>query len=83
MDDALLMGRLQSGTYLNSNVQQLIERERLVTTDAAGQAITQGLALQQLHHDEGLAFVLLDFVDGADIGMIQRGSGLRLALEAL
>jgi hypothetical protein len=30
-----------------------------------------------------LPFVLADFMDGADVGMIQRRRGTRLALEAL
>jgi len=44
-------------------------------------AIAQRFALQQLYHDEVLAILLPDFVDGANVGMIQRGSRPRLALE--
>ena len=35
------------------------------------------LALEQLHHDEGLALVLIDLVDRADVRMVQgcRGAG--------
>jgi len=40
-------------------------------------------AVQKLHGDEAFAFVLADFVDGADIGMVQGGSGPRLAPESL
>src|SRR6266446_7580345 len=43
----------------------------------------QGLSFQQLHDDEGLALELFDPMDRADVGMIQRRSGLRFALEAL
>ena len=42
----------------------------------------QGHAVQKLHGDERLAVLLANFVDRADIGMIQRRSGLRLALKA-
>jgi hypothetical protein len=48
-----------------------------------GHPLRQGLPLQQLHNDEVPAFVLLDRVNGADVGVIEGGSGARLALEAL
>ena len=35
-----------------------------------------------LSSDEGFAIVFADVVDGANVGMIQRGGGLRFALEA-
>src|ERR1700685_1650191 len=35
-----------------------------------------------LHRNEGLAFMLSDFVDGADVGVIQGGRGSRLASKA-
>ena len=35
-----------------------------------------------LHRDEGLAFMLSDLVNGADVGMIQCGSGTCFAPEA-
>jgi hypothetical protein len=43
----------------------------------------QGLAIQKLHDDKGLARVLAYFVDGADIRVIQGGRGLCLAAESL
>jgi len=43
----------------------------------------ESLSLQKFHDDEGLSFVLADLVEGADVGMIQSGSGPRLALEPL
>ncbi len=43
----------------------------------------QGLALEQLHGDEGTALIFIDFVDSADVGMIERRCGARLALESL
>ena len=39
-------------------------------------------AIEILHGDEGFAVLLADVVNGADVGMVERGSGLRLALEA-
>ena len=41
----------------------------------------QRLPVQELHGDERLAVLLADFIDRADIGMIQCGGGLRLSLE--
>ena len=38
-------------------------------------------ALQILHGDEGAAVLLADVMNGADVGMIQRGRGASLALE--
>ena len=45
-------------------------------------AVLQRHAVEKLHDKEGLPGLLPDFVDGADIGMIERRGGLRLALEA-
>ena len=42
----------------------------------------QGLALEQLHRNERLAVLFADFVDGADVRMVQRGSSLRLTPKA-
>jgi len=48
-----------------------------------GNPVLQRLALQQLHADEGLALVLVDVVDRADIGVVEGRRGPGLALEAL
>ena len=48
----------------------------------AGDAMLQRHALQKLHGDEGFAVLVVDFVDGADVGMVQGGGGLGFALEA-
>ena len=41
------------------------------------------LPFQQFHHDEGLSFELVNFVDDADVGVIEAGGGPGLALKAL
>ena len=40
------------------------------------------LSLHQFHHDEGLTFVLADFVNRTDVGMIERGGGAGLPVES-
>ena len=53
-----------------------------VSSGSSRDAVLQRHAIQKLHGDERLAVLLANFVDGADVGMVQRGGGLRLALEA-
>ncbi len=50
---------------------------------AAGDAFAERLAFQKLHGDEGAMVVLADFVDGANVGMVQRRGAAGFALEAL
>ena len=58
------------------------ERIKSVSMGRASDAVLQRHAVEKLHDNEGLPVLLPNLVDGADIGMIQRGGGLRLALEA-
>ena len=39
-------------------------------------------AIQKLHHDERLAILLVDFMNGADVGMVQSRSGLCFTAKA-
>src|ERR1700733_15352257 len=39
------------------------------------------LALQQFHRDKSLAFALINFIDSADIGMVESGCRASLAAE--
>jgi hypothetical protein len=41
------------------------------------------LAFQEFHDDERLAFVFIDVVNGADVGMIKSGRSARFAFETL
>ena len=47
----------------------------------ARDAVLQRHTVQKLHDDEGLAVLLADLVNGADIRMVQCGSGLGFALK--
>src|ERR1700674_1539738 len=44
--------------------------------------VLQRDAVEKLHHDEGLAFTLADFVDGTDVGMIQGRRGTSFPAKA-
>ena len=58
------------------------DRQRLVDRDgAARDALREILALDELHHERADAGRFLDAVQLRDVGMIERGERLRLALE--
>ena len=44
--------------------------------------VLQRHTVQKLHRNEGLVTMFTDFVDRADIGMVERGGGTRLAAKA-
>src|SRR5450631_1055963 len=78
VDDAFGVGGVERVGELNAEVEQAIERQR-----TAGELRVKTLALQQLHRNKGLAFLVFYRVDGADVGMVQGGGGARFELEAL
>ena len=45
--------------------------------------LAKGLTVEQFHHQKGMASRLADVINRANIGMIQRRSGLCLSLETL
>lgn len=78
VDDAFRMSGIESISDLNSRVEKQIQFE-----GAAGDAFAKRLAFQKLHGDEGAAFVFADFVNCADVGMVQGGSGAGFPPKAL
>ena len=48
----------------------------------ARNAVLQGHSVEELHYDKRLMFVFVDFVNCADVRMVQRRGGLCFALEA-
>jgi len=78
VDNPLCVGRIERVGELDPQVQKLLRLD-----GPAGDPTLQRPALQKLHGDEGLAFVLVDVVDGADVGVVQSGSGAGLTLEPL
>ena len=77
MDDALGVRRVQRVGNFDSQVEQQLHVQR-----TPGNTVLQRHALQEFHGDEGMAVLLADFVYGADVGMIQRGSRASFAAEA-
>jgi len=78
MDDALLVRRVERLGNLHTQVEHLVQVHGFVPDQ-----MLQGLAVQKLHDDEGMAVMLADFVNCADAGMVERRSGARFALEPL
>jgi hypothetical protein len=78
MHDPLGMGCRQGVGDLATQPRHLTHWHRSATDP-----VLQGLALHQLHGDVGLALVLPEVVDGADVRMIQRRGRPGLAAETL
>jgi len=76
MNDSLVVGRTKCVRNLNPQFKYFPERKWL-----AGNAVLQRLPAEKLHRNEGLAVVFDDFIDGANIWMVQGGSSLCLTIE--
>ena len=76
--DPLRVGGLERVGDLDPVVEEQAHVERL-----PAHPLGEGGALDELHHDERPSLVLLDRIDGADAGVVQRRGRPRLALEAL
>src|SRR5262245_61894601 len=76
MNDAFDMRRIERVGNFRSQEEQHIGAEWL-----AGNQAAQGHAVQEFHSDERAPGLLSDFVDGANIWMIQSRGGLSFALE--
>jgi hypothetical protein len=62
---------------LNRDIQQFLEFH-----GPTGDVVLQRLTFQILHCDECLSVFFTDVVNGADVVVIQRGSGLCFPLES-
>ena len=76
MNDAFGMRGVERVGDLDAQREQSFYFQR-----SASDAVLESQAVQILHGDEGLAMLVVNFVDGADVGMIQRGRGLGFALK--
>jgi hypothetical protein len=48
---------------------------------SSSDAVLQRQSIEKLHHDEAFPVLLADFVDGADVGMVEGGSSTGFATE--
>ena len=76
MDDSFGVGGIERVRNLDGQRQNLFDLHRWPCDP-----MLQRHAIQKLHGDEGLAVLFANFVDGADVGMVQGRSRLRLALK--
>jgi hypothetical protein len=77
MDDALSVRGLERLGDLHAQLEKVSHRQRLAIDE-----VLEGLALHQLHRQEGLPRHLIDLIDRADVGMIERRGGTCLPLES-
>ena len=61
----------------HGDLEELLERQPFARDE-----LRKGLALDVLHGEEALAVGLFDRIDGDDVGMVEGGDRLDLALEA-
>ena len=78
VDDSGFVGSFERVGDLERYLQDLRTRERL-----ARDHVLESVPLQQLHHDEGLALELINFVNRANVGVIKTRGGTRFALKPL
>src|SRR5271157_574602 len=78
MDDARVMGSVQRLGDVNGQRQQRFRFQR-----TAADAMLQRHSIEKFHGNERSTVLLVNVVDGADVGMVQRRGGARFAAEAL
>ena len=66
VDDAFAVRRIQGVCDFDRQREQALELHR-----SAVDQVLQSLTAEALHHDEQMTLMLADFVDGADVGMVQ------------
>ena len=77
MNDAFGVGGIERVGDLDGQTERDVGLER-----AAGDAMFQRDPFEEFHGDEGLAILLADIVDGADVGVVECGGSLGFALKA-
>ena len=78
MNDPLAVRGFERIGDLHRELQQHLDRKRF-----AADGMLERLSLQHLHRDEELPLVLADFVNSADVGMVEGRGRARFAMEAL
>src|ERR1700730_545593 len=77
MNDPFVVGSVERVGNLDRQNAQYIRLNGL-----SSDAMLQSHAIQKFHDEEGLAVLLPDFIDRADIGMVKCGGRLCLSLKA-
>src|SRR5207302_3347988 len=77
MNNAFRVGCVKRIRDFNRQAEQNVRFER-----ASRDAVLERHAIEILHRNEAFTLVLANFVDCADIGMVQSGSGASFAAEA-
>jgi hypothetical protein len=78
MNDSFRVRCIQAVGDPDRQVKNLIHVERLLLN-----AMLERLACEEFHRDKVLAFMLVDVMDGADVGMIDGGGGASFPLESV
>ncbi len=78
MNDALVMGRLETFGDLATDVDGVLESQ-----GAVADTVLERFALDEGHRDERLAACVIDLMDWADAGVVQSGGGLGFTQKAL
>ena len=77
MHETLLVRCLQRRRYLECDGQRFVGRH-----GPACETLGEVLARDELEHEKAQALSLFQAVDGADVGVVQRGEQSGFALEA-
>ncbi len=82
VDDALLVGGHQALADLDADIQDLFDLQFFLLDALLTGDLLEGFPLDVLHDDEIAPGAALDAVNGGHVGMVERGSRLRLVNEA-
>ena len=78
MDYAFTVRRIERVSSLNTQRQ-----DRFQLHGTAGNQVLERRPVKKFHDEKSPSVVLANVVNGADVGMVESGSGLRFAAETL
>ena len=76
MNDSFRVCRGQRVRNLTTQIEQYAERQRVATD-----VLPEGLPLEQFQDNETLALMFADFINRADVGMVECGRGTSFSTE--
>src|ERR1022692_1022103 len=76
MNDPLGMGRVQSISDVDGDVEELLDVDWPIVDQ-----VLESPSFEKLHYEECPTVLFADVIDDADVGMVQRGGGTRLAAK--